>query len=59
MSVSELTVNVEVQRIALWRRLMRTPKLFGGYYRIMRRGNGRFMSAYGAWLMTGMVLKVR
>jgi hypothetical protein len=58
MDVGTLTVNIEVKQRSMVSRLARLPRVFWGHYKIMRRGNGRIVSAYGAWLLAGLIVKI-
>jgi hypothetical protein len=59
MDIGTLTVNIEVKQRSMVSRLARLPRVFWGHYKIMRRGNGRIVSAYGAWLLAGLILTVQ
>jgi hypothetical protein len=57
-STSVLTATVTVQKRGVLGRLIRLPQAFWRHYRVARRANGRIVSAYVAWLMAGLIIKV-
>lgn len=56
MASLSLTVTLEVKRRSFVGRLRRLPWAFRQHYAIFRRSNGRLVSAYGAWLMAGVLI---
>jgi hypothetical protein len=57
--VGLLTVQVNVKQRSLAGRLVKLPLVFRKHYRVFRReGNGMILSAYGAWLLAGLMITV-
>lgn len=49
MSVKALFATVEVKRRPLWKIVLISPFVWFKHYRILRRHEGRIVSAYAAW----------
>lgn len=53
----EIVVNISIR--PWWRRVARLPWLFGRHYRTLRRsGTGLLLSAYGSWILVGVVVSM-
>lgn len=58
--MSDVTVTVQLSTRPMLKRIARLPSLFRKNYRSFRRaGESLIISAYGAWLMSRVVVRVK
>jgi hypothetical protein len=51
------TLTLTFSQRPLWQRVLRFPFVGYRHYVILRQTNGRIVSAYGAWLLAGVVVR--
>jgi hypothetical protein len=53
------SLKVTLVRRGFWDTLVRAPRLFTRHYQTMRRSStSRIIAAYGAWVMTSLVVRM-
>lgn len=46
------TVVIKLVKRPMWKRVLIAPKIFWGHYKILRKGNSVYVSAYAALMLT-------
>lgn len=49
------TIIIKLEKRPMLKRVLIAPKVFWGHYKILRTGNGIFVSAYAALILTRLL----